>query len=872
MRFPFWRRARQEELGEEIESHLRMAAREREERGEASQQAEQSARREFGNAGLVREVTRDQWGWRWLETLFQDLRHALRMLRKSPGFTAVVVLTLALGIGANTAIFSIVDAVLLRPLPYKNPSRLVLLTEYHLGSVETMGVPYPAYRDWKAQTTAFSETAAYWQTGASDDLVLGGAASAERVRYTIVTNNFFSILGVQPALGRGFVAAEETPGSANVFLASDRLWRASFGADPRAIGKSFLVDGENFVLVGVMPAGFDFPQDYDVWMPIGSMSAREASSRISHPFRILARMRLGVDISQARLQMDALQARLAKTYPATDAEWRVRARSLADVYVGNVRASLLILFGAVSLILLIACANAANLILGRAIARKSEFAIRAALGGGRARLMRQAFTESFVLASASALAAILLASWALRAILFLSAGRIPRMEAFQLNAPVLAFVIMAALATTMLVGFAPALQISDANLRESLAEGQRSGAIGAPSQRLRNALVIAEVALTLPLLCGAGLLVSSFQQLNRVDLGFQPEHLLTFKVALPGAQYTGGKQSGPFLARLLDKLQSLPGVESAAATTTLPLSGEMNWDGFKIAGRTYRDSSQIPTAEWRGISANYFQAIGASLLRGREFGAGDMANPSRVVVINQAMAAQFWPGTAPVGQQIINPYNNSSREIVGVVGNIKSFGQDAASPPEMYTLMGPTSGFSYINFVVRSATNSASLIPAVRAEVASLDKNVAMYNVAPMDDLLARSVAPRRFNSFLFTLFAALALALAIIGIYGLLSFNVNSRQHEIGVRMALGAQPRDVLQMIVIQGMKLLAVALAVGLVVSFALTRLMAKLLFGVSATDLGTFAAVIILLALTALAACCIPARRAMRVDPMVALRYE
>ena len=802
-------------------------------------------------------------------TVWHDLQYAVRLLRKSPGFTLVAVLTLALGIGSNTAIFSILEAVLLRPLPFKDPSRLVLLTEYNPSKVDNAGIPYPDYIAYETQNTVFDETAAYWSTGAVDDIVLGGLNSAERVQYSVVTNSFFSILGVHPARGHGFSAENETTSRAKVFLASDALWHRVFGGDPGAIGKTVLLDGEGYTLTGVMPARFDFPQGCDVWMPVGTLADRGMNDRVSHPFRILGRLKRGADVEQAQAQINGIQAQLARAYPKTDAEWQVRARPLLELFVGNARAPLLVLLGAVGFVLLIACVNVSNLLLARATAREKEFAVRSALGASRSRLMQQTLSESLFIAAVSTVVGFAFATISLGAIGRFTTGRIPRLESFHLDARVLAFVAAIALLTTILVGMVPALQLSGVSFHESLAEGSRGGTAGIRSQNLRNLLVISEVALTIALLCGAGLMLRSFFELSRVSPGFEADDLITMRIALPSAQYTRGAQTSVFLDRLLEKLGALPGVQLAAAANFTPFSGESDWDSFNIVGRQTLDWGQAPSAEGRSVSPSYFRTMGIPLVRGREFTQADQQSHADVMVINEAMARKFWPGADPIGQRVIHMDEQHSREIIGIVGDVKSFGLDAEAPPEMYA---PYGAWWYMNVVVRSTASPGSLLAAVREQVASLDKGVAVYNVTTMEDLMSRSVAPRRLNLFLLGTFAALALALAVVGIYGVLAFGVSRRQHEIGIRMALGALPRQILNLIIWQGMRLVLIGTLIGMIAAVALTRFMSALLFGIDSTDPFTFACVALLLAIVALAACYIPARRAMRVDPMVALRYE
>lgn len=804
----------------------------------------------------------------WVEEFCGDVRYGCRQLRRNPFASAVCVVTLALGIGANAAIFSVVDAVLLRSLPFPKADGLVDLTEYKTGGVDSGGVSFPDYLVWKERNTAFEETAAYFLINASNDIVLGGPFSTERERYSTVTNSFFGILGVQPALGRGFSSADEVPGGEKVFLVSDAVWRGVFGSDRQALYKTYLLDGENYTLIGVMPPRFDFPKGCGVWVPTSTMGESGRNDRVSHAYHVLGRLRPGMKLSAAVAEIETIQQRLAKAYPETDADWHVRAQPLLDEIVGNVRTSLFVLLGPVGFILLIACTNVVDLTLARASAREKEFAIRATLGAGRARLMRQSLTESFLIVGMSVIAAVAFAKWGLALAVSATAMDLPRMEAFRLSWPVLAFLAGIAAVITLLVGMAPGLEASRREPEGGLRETQRGGTAGRESRRLRNALVVFEVALALLLLCGAGLMLRSFAQLIRVNPGFQTEHLLTMKIALPSGSYPKLEQTSAYLDRLLEGLRTIPGVQSVAAASTLPLSGESDWGTFVMAGDAPPDWSKASAADWRGVSVDYFRTLGMPLVRGREFTADDAKNKN-VMIVNEAMTKKFWPGRDALGQRVFTGHGSEAVEIVGIVGDVKGAGLDAKAKPEMYTLLR---GFWYAFLVLRTSGEPAKTAAMVREEVAALDRGVPVYQIATMDELLSRSVAPRRFELFLLAVFAALALGLAAVGIYGVLAFSVSRRTQEIGVRLALGAHPGDVLRLIVGQGMKLVFAGIALGVAGAAVLTRLMASLLYGVRATDPTTFAAVALLLTVVALAACYVPARRAMRVDPTAALRME
>lgn len=806
-----------------------------------------------------------------LEDFLADLRFGVRQLLRNPVVCGVCVLTLALGIGANAAIFSAVHAVLLRPLPFKDPDRLVLVHEYNPGNVARTGSPYIRYQTRATQNTVFEETGGYWDVSGGNGMVFGGDGSAERLQFTIITNTFFSILDVQPSLGRVFTPAEAAPGaSAKVFLASNSLWRRQLGGDPQVLGKTYLLDGESYTLIGILPPDFHFPGHSDLWLPIGVLGARLPEDRVSHQFWMIGRLRKGVTAGQAQAQLNGIQQQLAHAYPDTDANWLVSVKPLLEEFVGGVRTTLWILLAAVGFVLLIACTNVIILLLARAVAREKEFAIRGALGAARTRLLRQSLTESLLLVLGSAALALLFAKASLAVIVSLSAGSIPRFEQPQINGAVLAFAAALAFLSTLLVGAAPSLHASSISFTESLQQGQRTGSVTRRGTNLRSILVVSEVAMTLLLLSGAGLMLRSFAELRKVDPGFRAENLLTMKIALPDALYPKSDQRAAFLRELLQRLNSTPGIQMAAAADILPLSGETNWGGINIVGRPLLDSAHAPSVEGRAVSANYFRTLGIPLLRGREFTQGDVAAVRRVAVINQVMANQFWPGSDPIGQRLVTPYHPENvMEIVGVVGNVKDFALDTQSPPEMYT---PYNWWNTMNLVVRGAGDSGSLASAVRAQVAALDRQVPVYDITPLENLLSHSIARQRFELFLLGLFASLALALASVGIYALLSFTVSRRTNEIGIRMALGAHPQHVLALVISQGMKLVLLGLVVGLVASFVLTRLMSSLLFRIHPFDPLSLGIVTILFAAIAALASYLPARRAMQVDPLVALRME
>ncbi len=805
---------------------------------------------------------------RLYESLFADLRFGLRQFLRYPLVSLVCILTLALGIGANAAIFSVVHTVLLRSLPFKNADRLVDLTEYKLRGVDSSGASFPNYLAWKEQNSVFAETAAYSLIDASNDIVLGGPLSTQRERYSTVTNSFFTILGAQPTLGHGFSSRDELPGGDKVFLISEAVWRSLFGADPNALYKNYLLDGESYALIGVMPPGFDFPKNCGVWVPTSTLGNRGLSDRVSHPYHVLGSLRARTTLAQAEAQIEGIQQNEARLHPNTDADWHVRAKPLLNEIVGDVKTSLFVLLGAVAFILLIACTNVVNLLLARSLARSREFAVRAALGADRMRLLRQSLTETLLLVFASLAVAVLFAKWILALTVSLTSIDLPRMESFQLNLPVLFFISAIAAFTTILVGLAPALYSSHSDPQLALRDGRNSSNTGVRGRRLGSALIVCEVALALLLLCGAGLLLRSFVILNRTNPGFQTDHLLTMKIALPSGTYPKLEQTRAYLDRLMDRLQSLPGVQSATAASTLPMSGESDWGTFLIADGTAPDWSNASAADWRGVTPGFFQTLRIPLLRGREFVPADVV-AQNAAIINEAAAKKFWPGSDPIGQRIFVGHENRALEIVGIVSNVKGTGLNAEDKPEMYT---PLRGFWYAFLALRTNQDPTRLASTVREAITALDPGVPVYQVATADQLLSDAVAPQRFNLFLLMLFAVLAVGLAAIGIYGVLAFDVGRRRHEIGIRLALGAHPRGVLRFILGQAMQLVFAGVAVGIAGALALTRLMSSLLYGVNASDPATFVSVSALLVGVALIACYIPARRVLQVDPIEVLRAE
>ncbi|HZS47352.1 MAG TPA: ABC transporter permease [Blastocatellia bacterium] len=882
MKSRFWRRNRRnEELEDEINSHLRMAARDRLERGEALRPVEIDVRREIGNVELIKEVTRSMWGTRSLEQLSQDLRYGARMMLKRPGFTIVAVIALALGIGANSAIFSVVNSILLRPLPYSQPDRLMTLwTSLKRPGYEKISVSEPEYVDFKQRSKSFEEIASYHQRG----LNLTGVDEPERLQGAEVSPNLFATLGVNPLFGRNFLSGEEQPGHGQVVILSHRLWQQRFGSDRSLVGKSITLDGKPFEVVGVMPPGFEFPtRETDIWTPFEVTSEFLSENyRGSHFQQIVGRLKEGVTLQQARAEMDAIADQMAKQSPTIyRLGYGIVISPMRDEIIGDIRPTLLVLFAAVGFVLLIACANVANLLLSRAAARQKEVSVRAALGASRVRLMRQFLTESVLLSLIGGLFGLLLAYWGVGVLMSLAPSNIPRTDEIRLDLGAVAFTIALSLATGIFFGLAPAIHVSKPDLNDALKSGVRGSSDSAGKHRFRNSLVVAEFAMTVVLLVGAGLMIKSFIKLQEVNPGFSTNNIVSLRLVLPQSRYsTFDKQTG-FFKEVNAKLASLPGVQSVGEISALPLSGFTNDRSFRIEGRPEIPGQPNPDEEIRFAGPNYFATMGIPLVRGRLFTERDNADAPRVAIIDEAAKMRYWPNEEAIGKRII--YNGMQStvnwiEIVGIVGNVKHNGPDAKEDPEIYLpysqplFMSSNSNVSALFIVVRTALDPSKTIPAIRSEITLLDKDQPISNIKTMRDLLDESVAQRRFSMLLLSIFAAVAVVLASVGIYGIMSYSVTQRTNEIGIRRALGASTGDVFMMIVTQGMKLSAIGVALGVVGAIGLTRLMSTLLFNVQATDPTIFILIASLLVVVALAACVLPARRAIKLDPMKALRYE
>ncbi|MCI0387432.1 MAG: ABC transporter permease [Acidobacteria bacterium] len=814
-----------------------------------------------------------------MQTLIQDLRYGARMLLKKPGFTLIAVITLALGIGANTAIFSVVNAVLLRPLPFKEPDRLMTVWSSDLRRGDRQGnVSYPDLIDWRAQNQSFEHlavfrTRSFALTGSDEPLRLNGA---------VVSADLFALLGISPSMGRGFRTEEDNPGKRVVVLGHS-LWQRRFKSDPQVVGRNITLDEASYTVVGVMPAGFQFPieaEPVELWTTIAHDAMAPAggnpmtAQRGLHFLEAIGRLKPRVTVAQAQAEMDVIGRRLEQQYPDSNANRSIRLVPTFEQLVGDVRRPLQVLLGTVLCVLLIACANVTNLMLARATERRREMTIRSALGAGRWRIVRQLLIESILLALTGGLCGWLLAWWGIDLLVGLSPENIPRLQDIRVDSRMFGFTMLVSLLTGIIFGMAPALQATKTELTEALKESGRVSSDGARRTGLRGALIIAEVAIALVLMVGAGLLLSSFWRLLHVNSGFDPHNVLTLRVGLPG-RYSD-PQAVAFYDQLQSRLQTLPGVRSASACFGVPLSKSHIGTDLEIEGRpsTPADRQHI---DCHLILPDYFRALGIRLIKGRDFTARDDLGGRPVVIINEALARRHFPNEDPIGKRVrpdisSGPGDAPMREIIGIIGDVRHSSLTAEVPAEVYMPYPQLTIVSNLALVLRAEADPRDLIGTVRAEVQALDKEVPVYEVKTLDQYLSAVVANPRFNALLITIFAGVALLLTAVGLYGVMSYSVTQRTHEIGIRIALGAQPRDVLKLMAGRGMILTLLGLVIGLAASFALTRLMSGLLYSVSAHDPATYILISLLLLGAALLACYVPARRATKVDPMVALRYE
>lgn len=860
---------RDRRLREEIESHLRMAIRDRMERGESAAEAEANSRREFGNQGLVEEVTRDMWSWTWLEQLWNDVRYGLRGMRRNPGFTAVAILALALGIGANSAIFTAVNGILLRPLGYHDPERLVVLLNHGTGPVAPAN-----FADWKAQSRSFDNMGAAELFGPD----LTGSDRPEKLSGLRVTADVLPLLGVPPVMGRFFTPEEDQPGRQFEVILSYGLWQRQFGGDENVLGRHIQLDNKTYTVIGVMPAGFQFAPFWathtELWTPL-ALGPRVAK-RGGNSLRVFARLRSDVTLEQAREEFAAITARMERQYPGTNRDQRVVP--LKEKVVGQIRPALLTLLCAVGFVLLIACANVAHMLLARSSARAHEVSVRAALGAGRARLLRQFLAESLTLAMLGGALGLLLAYWGVRAMVRFAPSGIPRLETLSLDWRVAGLTLAVSFLTGILFGLAPALQASGQSSAESLKEGGRSNTGGA-RQRVRGLLVISEFALSLILLIGAGLMLRSFLALQAIDPGFQQDHLLTMILSVGGTQNAAPERAQLFYQSALEHVRAVPGVLSAGMTNHLPVAGDLWGLPFWVDGRPLPHPGEEPDGAFRLALPGYLETMKIPVVRGRSIEARDTATAPGVVVINEYMAQRYWPGEDALGKRITLDNPSSSRvptwlTVVGIVKNAVRY--DWAAPPaeEFFLpyLQHTDAMGHYMTLVARTKGDPASLAPAIESGIWQIDRNVTISEVQTMSAVVEGANAEARFNMALLAVFAAVATLLSAVGIFGVMSYAATRRRREIGIRLALGARPTEILQLITGEGMLLALCGTAAGIAGALALTRLMAKLLYGVSPVDPLTFIAVPLLLTTVALAACLVPAFRAARTSPVTALRQE
>jgi predicted permease len=890
VRFPFWKRGRHDkELGEEIDGHLEMAKRDLIDRGESADRAERSARREFGNVALVQNVTREQWGWVWLEEFLQDLRFGARTLRKNPGFTAIAVLTLALGIGANTSLFSVVNGVLLNPLPYPNPEQLVTLHESK-PNFKTGSISYPNFRDWQKDNHTFSAMA----ITRTYTFSLTGRGDAEQLRARFISSDFFSVLGVNPVLGRTFVTGEDEIGGPPLVVIGAGLWKRKFGASPDVLGKTLTLDGKDYTIVGVTPAAFDLflrsVRITEVYVPIGQWNnpllPRRGAGLGIHG---VGRLKPGVTFEQATANLERISQNLATAFPDTNNGITAGMIPLRKSMLGNVQPTLLVLFGAVGFVLLIACVNVANLLLARSTGRTREFAIRSALGAGQGRLVRQLLTESILLALAGGAIGLALAQWATSAMLSVVPAELPRAAEIRVDAHVLIFTMGASLLAGILFGLAPALKTSQPRLHETLKESGR-GSSGT-RHRAQSVFVALEMAMALVLLIGAGLMIRSLTALWSVDPGFHPDHVVTFGLALPPSMMTASPQAMRSYLRDLDnRLSATPGVQAVSQSWGAVPLGNDDDQLFWMDGqpKPANDNDMDWTLDYI-VGPDYLRVMGIPLQRGRFFTPSDDERSPLVGVVDDVCARKYFGKEDPIGKRIVMSSmdlssNGNKVQIVGVVGHVTQWGLDSDKTQSLraqlylpclqmsdsYIAGVPGGGGTFV--MARGEGATSALLESLRQTTRQMNREQVIYTPETMDEMISSTLAPRRFSMILLGVFAGLALVLSSVGIYGVISYLVGQRTREIGIRVALGARRTDVLRLVLGHGVKMALIGVAIGLVASLGLTRLMANMLYGVSPVDPLTFLGVALILTFVALAACYIPARRAMRVDPMVALRYE
>jgi putative ABC transport system permease protein len=858
------------DLDDEIQAHLDLETQLNIDSGMSSQEARRRAARAFGNLALAKENIRTTWGLRSVEMVFQDVHYGLRTLRRNPGFALVAVLTLALVIGATTSIFSAVNAALLDDLPYKNPNSLVLLWGTNRSGSQRMQVSFTNLEEWRLQSRSFEEVVAF---SGNESPILSGSGHPEQLSAMRVSDGYFDLMQGNPLMGRVFSAEEQQPGKDSVAVLSFGLWQRRFGKDPSTVGRTIQLDSKPYTVIGVMPPDFrSLPQSLvrapnEIYMPLAS--EYNDAQRAWTWMRAIARLKPGVSLEQAQAELDVIAHEQELNHSATNAGHGVRVVRLQEDFVRNLKPILLTLQGAIVLVVLIACINLANLLLARFTTRGKEIAIRAALGAGRARLLRQMITESLMLSIAGGACGLVIAVWVISALGSAGNKVMPELSDMRLDMRVLVFTGGLSILTGLLFGLAPALHASAAKLGGALKEGRGAGAARAQN-RLTAPLVIAEIALSLVLLAGAGLLIRSFMNLRGVNPGFDTRDTLAVKVGLPAAKYPPGSKQVAFYRELIERIQRLPGVQDAGAVSILPESGDFDHTPMEIEGRIYGPGEPLTPDLYR-VTPGYFRTLSIPLIKGRPFSEADDSDHPPVSLINETTAQLLWPGEDPIGKRVWSGAGSTKRTIVGVVADVYQYGLDSEKTMQLYVPHAENAGGN-MTVLIRCAVDPLSLVPAVRGELEAVDRDQPIAGINTMEGILSDSMASRRFSMNLLGIFAAIALGLAIIGIYGVLSYTVTQRSQEFGIRMALGARRSDVLRLVVGQGMLRVLAGIAGGLAGAAGLTRVMNTLLFGVRPVDLVTFLGVSLLLTLVALIACYIPARRATRTDPATVLRSE